>query len=108
MIINIYFGKLIDKKYPRLYSQGNIATKSWSKEMNNAWEFVSWLIETYNYEHIQKNSQNYFAGNDVLVVSLTISEEYYFLHNGELARLLIGNKMDNIFNLYMTKKQKIE
>ncbi len=68
MIINIYFGKLIDKKYTRLYSQGYSETKSCSKEMNNAWEFVNWLIETYDCEHIQKNSQNYFAGNNVLVV----------------------------------------
>ena len=106
MIINIYFGKLIDKKYTRLYSQGYSESKSWSKEVNNAWDFVGWLIETYDNEYIQKNSQNYFVGNNVLVVSLTISDEYYFVDNGELARFLIDNKMDNIFNLYMTKKQK--
>jgi hypothetical protein len=87
--LEIYFGKLVKKRYARLYSQGNGEFEPFIRKLalKYMWEVEPWLKKEFPNEAIEDGNYLYCPGQRVLIVSLSISDEFYFLDNGKLAEI---------------------
>lgn len=102
MKVEFYIGKLVDRRYPRLYSRGT-GSKMISRGIDDKymWDFFPWLNKKYVNEQIDYHKL-YLAGTEVLVVSLCVdlSQEIYFDKRGKLFTLYENNEIDGLLEQF--------
>lgn len=101
MIISIYFGKAIKHKisnYPWLTCEKEYSDiKTWSRDVDDSNQFVIWLKNRYFSEVIDRRNF-YYQNKRVVVVSFGGLDEFeFFFDNGELAKALMNDKLDELF-----------
>lgn len=103
MKIEFYTGNLIDKKYPRLYSQGD-GSKVVCLFIDDKykWEIFTWLEKKYENEKINLRDK-FLAGKRVLIVSsdVNLSEEIYFEIGGNLYNVYINDLLEELLNDFL-------
>jgi hypothetical protein len=104
--LDIYFGKLFDKHYPRYYAKGE-GSRSISYQRKMAfkymWKIHPWLEREFPDEVIDRDSCFYRVGQHVLVLSLSVSDEYYFREGGKLAEVLKSGGMESLINRFIAE-----
>ena len=110
LTINIHFATAIKQRtanYPWLDYEGfgYDGSKPWSKEIDDYWQFISWLTDRFNSERIDKRDFQY-TNKVVLVVAPEeiIGEYIFFCHSGKLAELYKNDKLDELYEEYHSSR----
>ena len=79
-------------------------------EIEDYFGFEHWLLMTrFQNERIEREHENYYLGKEVIVISLESDPSTYefFIPNGEFAKIIKENKINELFDQYASYQKKI-